>query len=152
MKINLIKLINKSNNNYKLLNKILMINNNTPVLHIMSSTGIPFAQLNSAAGTNINLQSKQLNNNHQWNIIIYNYNKNNELNNIINNNIVIQLLYKIINIINGNKLFISKPLFKHNINSVVIKFYYYNIDITPAPGGAGIPFAQQSIAKLCCGD
>lgn len=130
MKINLIKLINKSNNNYKLLNKILMINNNN----------------------NINLQSKQLNNNHQWNIIIYNYNKNNELNNIINNNIVIQLLYKIINIINGNKLFISKPLFKHNINSVVIKFYYYNIDITPAPGGAGIPFAQQSIAKLCCGD
>lgn len=103
MKTNLIKLLNKSNKD-ELLIKLLIINNNNK---------------NNLLGI------KQLNNNNQWNIIIYNYNKNNELNNIINNNIIIQLLYKIINIINGNKLFISKPLFKHNINSVIIKFYYW---------------------------
>ena len=98
MRIKLIKLLNKSNKD-KL--RLLMINNNN-ILGI-----------------------RQLDNNNQWNIIIYNYNKNNEINNIINNNIIIQLLYKIINIINGNKIFISKPIFKHNINIIIIKYYYY---------------------------
>lgn len=46
-----------------------------------------------------NNKQKLLKNNNQWNIIIYNYNKNIEIKNIINNNIIIQLLYKIINII-----------------------------------------------------
>lgn len=101
MKINLIKLLNKSNKD-NLLIKILIITRDNNILGI-----------------------KELNNNNQWNIIIYNYNKNNEINNIINNNIIIQLLYRIINMINGNKLFISKPLFKHNINTIIIKYYYY---------------------------
>ena len=93
MKLNLIKLLNKSNK-YNLLIKILIIKDNNNILSI-----------------------KELKNNKEWNIIIYNYNKNNEINNIINNNIIIQLLYRIINMINGNKLFISKPIFKHNINN-----------------------------------
>lgn len=101
MKINLIKLLNKSNKD-KLLIRLIIINNNNKILNI-----------------------KQLRNNNQWNIIIYNYNNNNEINNIINNNIIIELLYKIINIINGNKIFISKPIFKHNINIIIIKYYYY---------------------------
>lgn len=100
MKLNLIKLLNKSNKD-NLLIKILIIKDNNNILSI-----------------------KELKNNNQWNIIIYNYNKNNEINNIINNNIIIQLLYRIINMINGNKLFISKPIFKHNINSIHIKYYY----------------------------
>lgn len=110
MKINLIKIIINNNNNNKLLNKVIIINNNN----------------NNKLSNKVN--TKQLNNNNQWSIIIYNYNKNNELNNIINNNIIIQLLYKIMNMVNGNKIFISKPQFKININSVVIKFYYYNIN------------------------
>ena len=101
MKLNLIKLLNKSNKD-NLLIKILIIKDNNNILSI-----------------------KELKNNNQWNIIIYNYNKNNEINNIINNNIIIQLLYRIINMFNGNKLFISKPIFKHNINSIHIKYYYY---------------------------
>lgn len=103
MKVNIIKLIKKINN------LSVNINNNNNI-------------------NNNKYHNNKIINNNQWNIVIYNYNKNIEITNLINNNIVTKLLYKIINVINNNNVFISRPTFKHNINTVEIKLYYYVIN------------------------
>lgn len=78
---------------------------------------------------NINNNMNELRNmkDNNWQLNMYNYNKNNERWLIINDTLVEKLLRKIMNM-RMNKVLISKVQFNHSINKVYIKYYYYNID------------------------
>ncbi len=115
-------------NNKKINNIKRILNNNNinpaganPVVHRIGPAG------------NINNKLQHLNNINNWNLQIYNYNKNIEIINTINDKLINKLLYKIItlklNNININKIIISKLINQHSLNKLNIKFYYYNNDI-----------------------
>lgn len=119
----LIKILKLINNNNLLLstidkNKLLLKN---ILLNINKNRLLKNNNININNYNNNNNKLIKINNINNWNKQIYNYNKNNEINNIIKDNIISKLLIKLL----SYKLIISKPLFKHNSNKLIIKFYYY---------------------------
>ncbi|AJU15973.1 ribosomal protein VAR1 (mitochondrion) [Saccharomyces cerevisiae YJM1385] len=131
-------------NNKKMNNMKRMLNNNNmnpaganPVVHRIGPAG------------NINNKLQHLNNMNNWNTQIYNYNKNMEIMNTMNDKLINKLLYKMMTLKlnnmnpagpirwttglapagNINKIIMSKTINQHSLNKLNIKFYYYNNDI-----------------------
>lgn len=111
--------------NIKRINNIKTIYNNNNIVCSAHQGGT------GAVGdiNNKNNKLQHLNNINTWNLQIYNYNKNIEINNTINDKLITKLLYKIITLrLNNNKtnkIIISKPINQHSLNKLNIKFYYY---------------------------
>ena len=126
MKLKLLKIINKDNlNNKKLILKNILLEINIKRINNIKT----IFNNNNIDINNKNNKLQHLNNINTWNLQIYNYNKNIEINNTINDKLITKLLYKIITLrLNNNKtnkIIISKPINQHSLNKLNIKFYYY---------------------------
>ncbi|WBF16363.1 ribosomal protein S3 (mitochondrion) [Saccharomyces uvarum] len=126
MKLKLLKMINKDNlNNKKLMLKNILLEMNIKRMNNMKT----MFNNNNMDINNKNNKLQHLNNMNTWNTQIYNYNKNMEINNTMNDKLITKLLYKMMTLrLNNNKtnkIIISKPINQHSLNKLNIKFYYY---------------------------
>lgn len=137
MTLNLIKNYLLKNNNNKEINKLwlkkILLELNKERLNKGLNNKEVIKYINELKNKGVKLQ--HINNINTWSTQIYNYNKKEEINNIIIDNIVTKLLYKIttLKLINKNNnnniikdILISKPIYEHTVNKLNIKFYYYN--------------------------